>query len=65
MHFGKPYRTITKPNVGNSFSLAPTSMSKTCSQLSQLSNRGTNRDRLGIGNFSEQFEVYVHGGARI
>ena len=65
MHFGNPYRTTAEPHVGNPFSLAPTSVSKTGSQLSQLSNRGTNRDRLSIGNFSEQFEVYVHGDARI
>ena len=65
MHFGKPYRTTTETHVGNPFSLSPTSMSKTGSQLSQLPNRGTNCDRLSIGNFSEQFEVYIQGRPRI
>src|SRR5882762_5732559 len=65
MHFSETYRTTTETYVGNPFSLAPTSMSKTRSQLSQLSNRRTDCDRLSIGNFSEQFEVYIHGGARI
>src|SRR6266404_7867915 len=62
MHFSKTYRTTTDTHVGNPFSLSPTSMSKTGSQISQLSNRGTNCDRLSIGNFSEQFEVNIHGG---
>ena len=63
MDFGKTYRTSTETHVGDPFSLSLTSMSKTGSQLSQLPNRGTNCDRLSIGNFSEQFEVYSHGGA--
>lgn len=63
--FGETYRTTTETHVGNPFSLSPTSMSKACSQLSQFSNRWTNRDRLNIADFSEQFEIYIHGSARI
>jgi len=65
MHLSESYRTITETHIGNPFSLSPTAISKPCSQLSQLPNRGSNRDRLSIDDFSEQFEVYIHGPARI
>src|SRR6266436_1723030 len=61
VNFGETYRITTETHVGNPFSLSPTSMSKAGSQLLQLSNRETNRDRFSIGNFSEEFKVYFHG----
>src|SRR5205085_87005 len=64
VHFGKSYRTIPKPDIGNSFQLSPATSSVSFAQDTADSNTGTGGYSLDLSNPSDNLKVHRGSSSR-